>query len=719
MISLTTRFKIKKSLVGIAALSLLVPMASHADVSKGKWIFDGLSRSTRDGQGSTCVGSGGDTHAFDAPNCSQGATETQAQRSASLADRKAAGDAAAAAKAEAKANAQAVLPGGQKDFRVQRAGGTRIVDGFGRDCIRDGSPNAPTGQCGVADPQGSQNDPAAVAAAKEARGTSALAAKPKATEPVAPGSAVPPGKPGAYVTRPGPEVANREIRDGYGRSCIKDGLWAPGLASEQCDPELFNQWRAANPAPDTSNLARRIQMPPPEVERSSFTAAPVAAAADPNGAQQPDSGPGVAPAPEKAVGSAAPVIDNALPDFPITTYALAGGEAAALAADDDDADDGMAERNDDDDDADDNSPVSDDQGDDDDVAPAMVAEDDEDETPAALSDEDDEDEEAAMLAAGDDDDGDDDDRSWAEGGDALPTEPNLAVAEDDNAAAMDDEDDETAAMADDGDDDDAEPVFAAEDDVYAVGDTEEADVMLAAADDGASPLFPPEDDDIVVASADDSAPPLFPAEDAQVAAAVTTPPAPPAAEPAPAPSKPAPVVAQAEQTPAEFPITKYQIEGAAEPAPAKPAEPAPPAQAASPEVECPPVTIQMEPGRFEFDKWQLRPELISQLDLVANKLRTAKCEAINIIGHTDRIGSKKYNQRLSERRAEAAKQYLVERQGISPDLISTSGKGKTSPVTKAEDCKGKRKKKLIACLSPDRRIEVTVRVTGQGVSKTK
>jgi OOP family OmpA-OmpF porin len=178
-------------------------------------------------------------------------------------------------------------------------------------------------------------------------------------------------------------------------------------------------------------------------------------------------------------------------------------------------------------------------------------------------------------------------------------------------------------------------------------------------------------------------------------------------------------VAQADQTPAEFPVTRYQIEGAAEQAPAKPAEPAPPAGTASPEVECPPVTIQMEPGRFEFDKWQLRPELISQLEQVANKLKTAKCEAINIIGHTDRIGSKKYNQRLSERRAEAAKQYLVERQGISPDLITTAGRGKTSPVTNAEDCKGKRKKNLIACLAPDRRIEVTVRVTGQGMSKTK
>ena len=48
MIGTVLRFKLKKTLIGIAALSLLVPMASHADVTKGRWIFDGFSRATRE-----------------------------------------------------------------------------------------------------------------------------------------------------------------------------------------------------------------------------------------------------------------------------------------------------------------------------------------------------------------------------------------------------------------------------------------------------------------------------------------------------------------------------------------------------------------------------------------------------------------------------------------------------------------------------------------------
>jgi outer membrane protein OmpA-like peptidoglycan-associated protein len=142
---------------------------------------------------------------------------------------------------------------------------------------------------------------------------------------------------------------------------------------------------------------------------------------------------------------------------------------------------------------------------------------------------------------------------------------------------------------------------------------------------------------------------------------------------------------------------------------AKPAEPKPVAAAHSPEVSCPPTTIQLEPGRFDFDKWVLRPQAKEKLDAVAAKLKDNRCEAVNIIGHTDRIGSNKYNQRLSERRANAAKDYLVKKHGIAENLITAIGKGESELITKAADCKGKRKKALIACYGPDRRVEVTVR----------
>jgi OOP family OmpA-OmpF porin len=77
------------------------------------------------------------------------------------------------------------------------------------------------------------------------------------------------------------------------------------------------------------------------------------------------------------------------------------------------------------------------------------------------------------------------------------------------------------------------------------------------------------------------------------------------------------------------------------------------------------------------------------------------------IGHTDRIGSVKYNQKLSVKRAEAVKQYLVDK-GIAANRIYAEGKGKSQPVTKAGDCKGKVTSALIACLQPDRRVDVEV-----------
>jgi OOP family OmpA-OmpF porin len=74
-------------------------------------------------------------------------------------------------------------------------------------------------------------------------------------------------------------------------------------------------------------------------------------------------------------------------------------------------------------------------------------------------------------------------------------------------------------------------------------------------------------------------------------------------------------------------------------------------------------------------------------------------------GYTDRIGSDKYNDRLSLRRAQAVKAYLVSK-GIEANRIYTEGKGKRNPVTTG--CNQKNHKQLIACLAPDRRVEVEV-----------
>lgn len=110
---------------------------------------------------------------------------------------------------------------------------------------------------------------------------------------------------------------------------------------------------------------------------------------------------------------------------------------------------------------------------------------------------------------------------------------------------------------------------------------------------------------------------------------------------------------------------------------------------------------------FDFDKSVLKPKGKAMLDDLVSVLQGAKYEVILAIGHTDRIGSAQYNQKLSVRRAEAVKQYLVEK-GIAANRVYAEGKGKTQPVTKPGDCKGKKSQALITCLQPDRRVDVEV-----------
>jgi OOP family OmpA-OmpF porin len=110
---------------------------------------------------------------------------------------------------------------------------------------------------------------------------------------------------------------------------------------------------------------------------------------------------------------------------------------------------------------------------------------------------------------------------------------------------------------------------------------------------------------------------------------------------------------------------------------------------------------------FDFDKATLRPEGKAKLDEVVAKSKAIKLELITATGHTDRFGSDAYNQKLSEKRAAAVKTYLVSK-GIAANLVITAGKGKTNPVTKPDQCPGPKSKKTIACLQPDRRVDIEV-----------
>lgn len=110
---------------------------------------------------------------------------------------------------------------------------------------------------------------------------------------------------------------------------------------------------------------------------------------------------------------------------------------------------------------------------------------------------------------------------------------------------------------------------------------------------------------------------------------------------------------------------------------------------------------------FDFDKAVLRPAGRTALDDFVVKTKDISPEVIVAVGHADRFGPENYNQHLSEQRAEAVKAYLVSK-GIAPNRLQTEGRGETQPVTKADECQGAKSAKVIACLQPDRRVDVEV-----------
>ncbi len=112
---------------------------------------------------------------------------------------------------------------------------------------------------------------------------------------------------------------------------------------------------------------------------------------------------------------------------------------------------------------------------------------------------------------------------------------------------------------------------------------------------------------------------------------------------------------------------------------------------------------------FDFDQATMKPAGKQAIDKFSSDLKGTDFDVINVTGHTDRLGSHAYNMKLSTRRAEAVKSYLVESAGIPSGKIGAKGVNGSEPVTKPGECKGsKPTKKLIACLQPDRRVEVEV-----------
>ena len=139
-----------------------------------------------------------------------------------------------------------------------------------------------------------------------------------------------------------------------------------------------------------------------------------------------------------------------------------------------------------------------------------------------------------------------------------------------------------------------------------------------------------------------------------------------------------------------------------EPAPIPAAEPAPePVAACVPQTET--ITVEAE-KLFGFDKANINEEGKAALDEAAAKIKANPViNAVIVTGHTDRIGTDAYNQKLSERRAAQVKEYLTA-QGVDQSIIQTIGKGESEPVVQ---CVGNKKtKSLVSCLNPNRRVTI-------------
>lgn len=87
---------------------------------------------------------------------------------------------------------------------------------------------------------------------------------------------------------------------------------------------------------------------------------------------------------------------------------------------------------------------------------------------------------------------------------------------------------------------------------------------------------------------------------------------------------------------------------------------------------------------FDFDKAILKPESFPELDRVIELLTRSQTIKIELAGHTDNVGPTQYNQKLSERRASAVKQYLVSK-GIGADRITAIGYGESRPIASNDD----------------------------------
>jgi OOP family OmpA-OmpF porin len=150
------------------------------------------------------------------------------------------------------------------------------------------------------------------------------------------------------------------------------------------------------------------------------------------------------------------------------------------------------------------------------------------------------------------------------------------------------------------------------------------------------------------------------------------------------------------------------------PPPPPPAPPPAPAPVVIVEEQVAPPPPPPPPARFEkitlsatelfgFDSAKLTMPQPRLDDIAAALQADPTITDVDIVGYADRLGSKKYNLKLSQRRAEAVRDYLVSK-GVEPKRLKAYGKGSANPVVTCEGIK--KRAELIKCLEPNRRVEV-------------
>ena len=113
---------------------------------------------------------------------------------------------------------------------------------------------------------------------------------------------------------------------------------------------------------------------------------------------------------------------------------------------------------------------------------------------------------------------------------------------------------------------------------------------------------------------------------------------------------------------------------------------------------------------FAFGKANLKPQAKATLDGIYGEIAQINNANVAVAGYTDRIGKDAPNLKLSQRRADSVANYLVAK-GVPTQNISAVGHGKANPVTGSTCDAVKGRKALIACLAPDRRVEIAVNGT--------